>query len=163
MTITATPTVPETVVERRYPKWLITLVSLGTALYVVAQLGAGLTLRTSTYPVVAFPMFADSPTVDVEPVVTVVTADGVTHPVMPHDVGLTADQLKFFVQRKIAANNGTIQMGAQSHMQFLGQQWAKKYGNPALKSVSLTFDEHLVDGSGRVNVVPMVTWKAASS
>jgi hypothetical protein len=150
------------VVSRKYPKWLMAAMGLGTAGFVVAQLFAGATLKTSTYPVVSFPMFADSPNVDIEPQLTAVTADGVTHHMSWQDFGLTHDQLKFFVQRKIAANDGTVQMGAKSKLQFLGDEWRAKHGDPQLTSVSLSFQEHVLDGSGRVDVVPIVTWTSTS-
>jgi hypothetical protein len=140
----------------------MTIMTVGTALFIVAQLAVGLTLRTLTYPVVAFPMFADAPKFEIEPVLTAVTADGVTHQLTWSDFGLTHDELNFYVNRKIARNDGTLQMGASDKLRFLGQEWAAKHGNPVISAVSISFSKHALDGSGRVTVVPVDSWKAAS-
>jgi hypothetical protein len=150
------------VVERRYPKWLMLAMSGITVLFVLAQLGVGLTLRTLTYPVVAFPMFADAPKVEIDPLIVATTADGVTHRLTWTDFGIQQDQLNFYINRKIASDNGTLRMGATQKLKFLGAQWAAKHGNPAVSSVSITFDEHALDGSGKVTAVPIATWKASS-
>jgi hypothetical protein len=163
MTVTDTQTSsPAVVVERKYPKWLMAAMAVCTAIFVVSQLGVGLTLRTLTYPVVAFPMFADAPKVEIDPDINAVTADGVTHHLTWSDFGLTHDQLNFYVNRKIALNNHELRMGAPEKLKFLGEQWAAKHGNPTLKSVSLSFDEHALDGSGVVTKVPIVSWTATS-
>jgi hypothetical protein len=162
MTVTSAPPTSDGVVERAYAKWLMTIMAVGTVLFVLAQLFVGLTLRTLTYPVVAFPMFADAPKFEIEPVLTAVTADGVVHKLTFGDFGLTHDQLNFYVNRKIALNDGTLRMGASDKLQFLGQEWATKHGNPVLSSVSISFSKHALDGSGKVTVVPVDTWKASS-
>jgi hypothetical protein len=160
--VTSLAPAPTGVVERTYPKWLIFAMSVATALFVVAQLGVGLTLRTLTYPVVAFPMFADAPKVEIDPVIVATTADGATHHLTWSDFGVAHDQLNFYINRKIAANDGTVRMGAPQKLQFLGAQWAAKHANPVVTSVSMTFDEHALDGSGKVTAVPILTWKASS-
>jgi hypothetical protein len=68
MTVTSAPPTSDGVVERTYAKWVMTIMAAGTVLFVLAQLFVGLTLRTLTYPVVAFPMFADAPKFEIEPV-----------------------------------------------------------------------------------------------
>jgi hypothetical protein len=161
--VTSVAPAPTGVVERTYPKWLLFAMAIATALFVVAQLGVGLTLRTLTYPVVAFPMFADAPKVEIDPVIVATTADGGTHVLSPHDFGIAPDQLNFYINRKIAANDGTARMGAPQKLQFLGAEWAAKHGNPVVTSVSMTFDEHALDGSGKVTDVPIVAWKAGAS
>jgi hypothetical protein len=157
------PSAPTGVVERTYPKWLMTAMAIGTALLILGQLGVGLTLRTLTYPVVAFPMFADAPKVEIDPVIVATTADGATHVLTYSDFGLAHDQLNFYINRKIATNDGTVRMGAPQKLQFLGAQWAAKHGNSVVTSVSMTFDEHALDGSGRVTAVPIVAWKAGQA
>lgn len=139
------------------------VMSLATALFVVAQLGIGLSLRTLTYPVVAFPMFDDAPKVEIDPVIVATTADGATHVLTYSDFGLAHDQMNFYISRKIAANDGTVRMGAPQKLQFLGAQWAAKHGHPVVTSVAMTFDEHALDGSGKVTAVPIVTWKSGAS
>jgi hypothetical protein len=148
------------VVERSYPRWLMLAISGATVLFVLAQLGVGLTLRTLTYPVVAFPMFADAPKVEIEPVITAVTADGAAHVIAPSDLGLVHDQVNFYITREIAKNNGTVHMGAPDKLKFMGSLWAAKHGNPVVTSVSMVFDEHALDGSGKVTAVPIVSWKS---
>ena len=163
MTVTETSALaPAAVVQRRYPKKLIALLGIGTLLFVIAQLIAGLTLRTVTYPIVAFPMFADSPKYEIEPDINAVTADGVSHHLTWSDFGLTHDQLNFYVNRKIALNDGTLHMGAPQKLEFLGKEWAAKHGNPKLTEVSMSFDKHVLDGTGTVTKEPIVAWKASS-
>jgi hypothetical protein len=162
MTVTSAPPTSDIVVERSYAKWFMTIMTVGTVLFVLAQLFVGLTLRTLTYPVVAFPMFADAPKFEIDPVLTAVTADGVTHHLTWSDFGVTHDQLNFYVNRKIALNDGTLRMGASDKLQFLGQEWAAKHGNPVVSAVSISFSKHALDGSGKVTVVPIDTWKASS-
>ena len=91
-----------------------------------------------------------------------VMVDGVAHKLTFGDFGLTHDQLNFYVNRKIALNDGTLRMGASDKLQFLGQEWATKHGNPVVSSVSMSFAKHALDGSGKVTVVPVDTWKASS-
>jgi hypothetical protein len=160
--VTSVAPAPAGVVQRTYPKWLILAMGVLTALFVLAQLGVGLTLRTLTYPVVAFPMFADAPKVEIDPVIVATTADGASHVLAPSDFGIVHDQLNFYINRKIASDDGTVRMGATQKLQFLGAEWAAKHGNPTVTSVSITFDEHALDGSGKVTAVPIATWKASS-
>ena len=162
MAVTSVAPAPTGVVERKYPKWLILAMSGVTLLFVLAQLGVGLTLRTLTYPVVAFPMFADAPKVEIDPVIVATTADGATHRLTWSDFGIEHDQLDFYISRAIAANDGTLRMGATQKLRFLGAEWAAKHGNPVVNSVSITFDEHALDGSGKVTDIPIATWKASS-
>jgi hypothetical protein len=162
MAVISAPPTSDGVVARSYAKWVMTIMTAGTALFVVAQLFVGLTLRTLTYPVVAFPMFADAPKFEIDPLLTATTADGVTHHLTFGDFGITHDQLNFYVNRKIALNDGTLRMGASDKLQFLGQQWAAKHGNPVVSAVSISFSKHALDGSGKVTVVPIDTWKASS-
>lgn len=162
MAVTSLAPAPAGVVERTYPKWLITAMAILTALFLLAQLGIGLSLRTLTYPVVAFPMFDDAPKVEIDPVIVATTADGATHVLSWNDFGIARDQLNFYINRAIAGNDGTLRMGATQKLKFLGAQWAAKHGNPVITSVSMTFDEHALDGHGKVTAVPIVAWKASS-
>jgi hypothetical protein len=148
-------------VERHYPKWLLKAFAAGTVLFVVAQVIAGLTLRTTTYPIVAFPMFAESPKVEVQPYIDVVTADGATHRATPADFGVERDQLRFFVGRNLAGADKTLRMGVSDKLAIMGGLWAKKHGQPVVRAVKLSFEEHTLDGSNKVTVEQIASWTAA--
>ena len=161
MTVISAPVaVQDAAVERHYPRWVLRAFGAATVLFVVAQAFAGLTLRTTTYPIVAFPMFAESPKVQVLGIVDVVTSDGVNHRATPADFGVTSDQLKFYIERNIANPDKTLHMGVPRKLKTLGDLWSKRHANASVSAVKLNFEEHTLDGSNKVTVEPVASWLA---
>jgi hypothetical protein len=163
VTVLSAPTVAADMpVTRRYPRLILRLFAVGTVLFVLAQVFAGLTLRTTTYPIVAFPMFAESPKVQVLGLIDVVTTDGVSHAATPADFGVTSDQLKFYIERNIANPDKTLHMNVPRKLQTLGELWSTRHGGASVGAVKLSFEEHSLDGSNKVTVEPVASWAASA-
>src|SRR5512133_1290143 len=86
-------------------RWLIALVSTATAIWLAAQLGAGLAMTVQSWPVAGFPMFSERRTVADQRWIEVRTRAGRIVTVRPGEFGLTALQFLNY-QRGIVGDAG---------------------------------------------------------
>jgi hypothetical protein len=118
-------------------RWLIALLSAATAIWLAAQVGAGLAMTTHTWPVAGFPMFSEKRVVADERRIEVRTRSGRSVTVRPGDFGLTGLQLLNY-QRGIVGDAGMVKPTAVARLGRLAAIWNRQHpGDPAV-SMTLT-------------------------
>lgn len=118
-------------------RWLIALLSAATAIWLAAQVGAGLAMTTHTWPVAGFPMFSEKRVVADERRIEVRTRSGRAVTVRPGDFGLTALQLLNY-QRGIVGDAGMVKPTTAARLGRLAAIWNRQHpGDPAV-SMTLT-------------------------
>jgi hypothetical protein len=118
-------------------RWLIPLLSAATAIWLAAQVGAGLAMTTHTWPVAGFPMFSEKRTVADERRIEVRTRSGHGVTVRPGDFGLTALQLLNY-QRGIVSDAGMVKPKAAARLGRLAAIWNRQHPDDPAVSMTLT-------------------------
>jgi hypothetical protein len=114
---------------------LVYAVSLVTALWLVVQLAAGLTLHETTWPVAAYPMFDDNPRTIVEFRLLATTRSGQHETIRPQGLGLIADSLRFYLTSQVVApsGDGAVRPEGARGLARLVRSWnARRPSNPAV-------------------------------
>lgn len=118
-------------------RWLIALLSAATAIWLAAQVGAGLTMTIHTWPVAGFPMFSEKRAVADERRIEVRTRSGRGMTVRPGDFGLTALQLLNY-QRGIVSDAGMVKPTAAARLGRLAAIWNRQHPRDPAVSMTLT-------------------------
>jgi hypothetical protein len=118
-------------------RWLIALLSAATAIWLAAQVGAGLAVTTHTWPVAGFPMFSEKRAVADERRIEVRTRSGRGVTVRPGDFGLTALQLLSY-QRGIVGDAGMVKPTAAARLGRLAAIWNRQHRDDPAVSMTLT-------------------------
>jgi hypothetical protein len=118
-------------------RWLIDLLSVATAIWLAAQVGAGLAVTTHTWPVAGFPMFSEKRVVADERRIEVRTRSGRGVTVRPGDFGLTALQLLNY-QRGIVGDAGMVKPMAAARLGRLAAIWNRQHPRDPAVSMTLT-------------------------
>ncbi len=116
---------------------VIRLLTVATLGYLAVQLAVGLTLRTDTWPVAGFPMFADAPTEHDEAHLAVIDSTGKHMNVVPPQLGITRDELAFWVGRHVAGAGGVLLPNGTAALGNLARAWHERYPT-ALRQITLT-------------------------
>ena len=123
---------PRPAVRRR---WLIALVSAATAIWLAAQVGAGLAMTVHTWPVAGFPMFSERRSVADQRRIEVRTLSGRIVTVRPGEFGLT--ELQFLnYQRGIVSDAGMVKPKGAARLARLAAIWNRRH--PGDRAVSMT-------------------------
>jgi hypothetical protein len=118
-------------------RWLIALLSAATAIWLAAQVGAGLAMTTHTWPVAGFPMFSEKRVVADERRIEVRTRSGRGVTVWPGDFGLTGLQLLNY-QRGIVGDAGMVKPMAAARLGRLAAIWNRQHPDDPAVSMTLT-------------------------
>jgi hypothetical protein len=118
-------------------RWLIALLSAATAIWLAAQVGAGLAMTIHTWPVAGFPMFSEKRVVADERRIEVRTRNGHGVTVRPGDFGLTALQLLNY-QRGIVSDAGMVKPKAAARLGRLAAIWNRQHPDDPAVSMTLT-------------------------
>jgi hypothetical protein len=129
---------PQPAARRR--RWMIGLLSAATAVWLAAQLWAGLAMPVQTWPVAGFPMFSEKRSVVGERQMEARTRSGRTVTVGPGDFGLT--ELQFLnYQRGMVSDAGMVKPQAAARLGRLAAIWNRQHPDDPAVSMTLT---HLV-------------------
>jgi hypothetical protein len=118
-------------------RWLIAVLSAATAIWLAAQIGAGLAMTTHTWPVAGFPMFSEKRVVADERRIEVRTRSGRGVTVRPGDFGLTGLQLLNY-QRGIVGDAGMVKPTAVARLGRLAASWNRQHPDDPAVSMTLT-------------------------
>jgi hypothetical protein len=116
---------------------LIALLSAATAIWLAAQVGAGLAMTTHTWPVAGFPMFSENRVVADQRRIEVRTRSGRGVTVRPGDFGLTALQFLNY-QRGIVGDAGMVKPTAAARLGRLAAIWNRQHPDDPAVSMTLT-------------------------
>jgi hypothetical protein len=124
----------------RRRRWMIGPLSAATAVWLAAQLWAGLAMTVQTWPVAGFPMFSEKRSVVGERRMEARTRSGRTVTVGPGDFGLT--ELQFLnYQRGMVSDAGMVKPMATARLGRLAAIWNRQHPDDPAVSMTLT---HLV-------------------
>lgn len=115
----------------------VVLLSVLTAIWLAAQLAAGLAMNVHTWPVAGFPMFSEKRAVADERRIEVRTRSGRGVTVRPGDFGLTALQLLNY-QRGIVGDAGMVKPTAAARLGHLAAIWNRQHPRDPAVSMTLT-------------------------
>ncbi len=116
---------------RRRPV-VIALVSVATAVWLVAQTAAGFKMIVRTWPVVGFPMFAEDRTTVATRVLELRTRGGRVVVLDRHHFGLTELQFRA-LERSMVTDSGMVRSGAGERLGRLAGVWDRAHpGEPAV-------------------------------
>jgi hypothetical protein len=133
----------------RISRWrssVILAVSLATAVWLVAQMAAGLLMVVSTWPVAGFPMFSERRSTVFERRLTVRTRSGNEVVVRPADFGLDELQLLNY-QRAIVHDAGMVRHEPAERLSMLAAVWNRAHPEDPAMSMTMTHVEYK-DGPG---------------
>jgi hypothetical protein len=115
---------------------ILVLLSAATALWLAAQLAAGLAMKVHTWPVAGFPMFSEKRPVVSERRLEARTRSGRLVVVKPADFGLT--DLQFLNHlRGMVSETGMVKPKAVDRLGRLASAWNRRH--PDDPAVSMTF------------------------
>jgi hypothetical protein len=118
-------------------RWVVVLLSAATALWLTAQLAAGLAMKVHTWPVAGFPMFSERRSVVAERAIELRTRSGRLLSVGAADFGLTDLQFQNY-QRGMLTEAGMVKPNAAGRLGRLAAVWNRQHPRDPAVSMTLT-------------------------
>lgn len=118
-------------------RWVVVLLSAATALWLAAQLAAGLAMKVHSWPVAGFPMFSEKRSVVAERQIEVRTRGGRLLAVGAADFGLTDLQFLNY-QRGMLNDAGMVKPNAADRLGRLAAVWNRRHRRDPATSMTLT-------------------------
>jgi hypothetical protein len=153
----APESLPRAVTPR--PRWLVVLLSAATALWLAAQLTAGLTMKVHTWPVAGFPMFSEKRSVVAERHIEVRTRSGRLLAVGAADFGLTDLQFLNY-QRGMLSESGMVKPNAGGRLGRLAAVWNRRHQHDPAVSMTLTQLVHPLPYGTPAKSRQVIRWSA---
>jgi hypothetical protein len=125
----------QTTTPRR--RLVVVLLSVLTALWLAAQLAAGLAMKVHTWPVAGFPMFSEKRPVVSERRIEARTRSGRLVTLTPGDFGLTDLQFLNY-QRAMVSETGMVKPKAVARLGRLAAVWNRQHPDDPAVSMILT-------------------------
>jgi hypothetical protein len=116
---------------------VIAVVSVATAVWLVAQTAAGLKMIVRTWPVVGFPMFVENRTTMAGRVLELRTTDGRVVVLDRHHFGLTELQFRA-LERSMVTDSGMVRSGATERLARLAGVWDRAHPTEPAAALTLT-------------------------
>ena len=155
---TSPPEPPPKAVTRR-PRWVVVLLSAATALWLAAQLAAGLAMKVHTWPVAGFPMFSEKRSVVAERRIEVRTRSGRLLGVGAADFGLTDLQFLNY-QRGMLTESGMVRSNAGGRLGRLAAVWNRRHRHDPAVSMTLTQLVHPLPYGTPARSRQVIRWSA---
>jgi hypothetical protein len=119
------------------PRLAVALLSVLTAIWLAAQLAAGLAMNVHTWPVAGFPMFSEKRPVVSERRIEARTRSGRRVVVQPADFGLTDLQFLNY-QRGMVSEVGMVKPKAANRLGHLAAIWNRQHPDDPAVAMTLT-------------------------
>jgi hypothetical protein len=142
------------------PRLAIVLLSVLTAIWLAAQLAAGLAMNVHTWPVAGFPMFSEKRPVVSERRIEARTRSGRLVAVKPGDFGLTDLQFLNY-QRGMVSEAGMVKPKAADRLGRLAALWNRQHPDDPAVSMVLTHVVHPLPYGTPARPPQMVRWSAS--
>jgi hypothetical protein len=138
---------------------ILVLLSAATALWLAAQLAAGLAMKVHTWPVAGFPMFSEKRSVVAERRIEVRTRSGRLLPVGAADFGLTDLQFLNY-QRGMLSEAGMVKPNAAGRLGRLAAVWNRQHPRDPAVSMTLTQLVHPLPYGTPASSRQVIRWSA---
>ena len=143
-----------------HASWVVPAVSALTMAWVVAQLFAGVTMRTGTWPIAGFPMFRDTPTAHVDHDLVATTESGRRVPMKASDFGLQRLQLNRYLGEHVV-RGGELRMMADEAMGRVISLWNATHGDDPAVEVRLIEVRTLFPAGSGTTSETLAEWEAS--
>ena len=137
----------------------VVVLSVLTAIWLAAQLAAGLAMNVHTWPVAGFPMFSEQRPVVSERRVEARTRSGRLVAVKPGDFGLTDLQFLNY-QRGMMSEAGMVKPKAADRLGRLAAIWNRQHPDDPAVSMALTQVVHPLPYGTPARSPQIVRWSA---
>jgi hypothetical protein len=138
----------------------VVLLSVLTAVWLAAQLGAGLAMNVNTWPVAGFPMFSEKRPVVSERRIEARTRSGRLVAVNPGDFGLTDLQFLNY-QRAMVSETGMVKPEAVDRLGRLAAVWNRQHPDDPAVAMILTHVVHPLPYGTPARPPRIVRWSAS--
>jgi hypothetical protein len=142
---------------RRRPV-VIALVSVATAVWLVAQTAAGFKMIVRTWPVVGFPMFAENRSTVATRVLELQTRDGRVVVLDRLHFGMTELQFRA-LERSMVTDSGMVSSGASERLAMLAGVWDRAHPTEPAAAITLTNLVRPLEAGGPPGSRQVVRWE----
>ena len=139
---------------------VIGLLSAATAIWLAAQLAAGLAMNVNTWPVAGFPMFSEKRSVVSDRRIEARTRGGRQVVVQPGDFGLTDLQFLNY-QRGMVSEAGMVKPMASARLGRLAAIWNRQHPDDPAVSMTLTHVVYPLPYGSPESLRRVVHWSAS--
>ena len=142
------------------PRLVVGLLSVATALWLAAQLAAGLAMNVQTWPVAGFPMFSEKRRVVGDRQIEARTRSGRQVAVRPADFGLTDLQFLNY-QRGMVSDAGMVKPMANAKLGRLAAIWNRQHPDDPAVSMTVTHVVHPLPYGTPESLRQVIRWSAS--
>jgi hypothetical protein len=159
---TSPPSAPQHALQPATPRRrrVVVLLSAATAIWLAAQLAAGLAMKVHTWPVAGFPMFSEKRSVVGERRIQARTRSGRLVAVRPADFGLTDLQFLNY-QRGMVSEAGMVKPKAADRLGRLAAIWNRQHPDDPAVSMTLTHLTHPLPYGTPTSSPKVIRWSAS--
>ena len=139
---------------------VVALVSVATAVWLVAQTAAGLRMIVRTWPVVGFPMFVENRSTVATRVLELRTREGRVVVLDRHHFGLTELQFRA-LERSMVTDSGMVRSGASERLARLAGVWDRAHPGTPAAALTLTNLVRPLEPGAPPSARQVVRWERA--